>query len=328
MAQPLSTATIATPTRKRKPRISRRQREEWLTAYAFLSLQLIGLVVFTGIPLVLSFYFTFTHWNLVDPAPTWVGLENWQYFFQDERILRVYWNTIRFILMGTTSFLVLSLLLALLLNKPRAGIGIYRVVFLLPWVLSQVAVGLVWSWMFNTRSGPVALGLKAIGMDAPNMLLDARYAMLAIAIVTTWQAVGYGTILFMAGLKGIPNYLYDAALVDGANPWQRFRFVTLPLLSPTVLFLTITSFIGAFQLYDAVVIMTGAFSNTPPGGPKDSTRTVVLYLYNQMFQYSERISGLGYAATIAWTLAIVLFAITLLQWWLSKRWVFYLGDGE
>jgi multiple sugar transport system permease protein len=326
MAQPLP--TTAAPAHRRKPRISRRQREEWLTAYAFLSLQLIGLVVFTGIPLVLSFYFTFTHWNLVDPAPTWVGLENWKYFFQDERILRVYWNTIRFILMGTTSFLVFSLLLALLLNKPRAGIGFYRVVFLLPWVLSQVAVGLVWSWMFNTRSGPVALGLKAVGMDAPNMLLDARYAMLAIAIVTTWQAVGYGTILFMAGLKGIPNYLYDAALVDGANPWQRFRFITLPMLSPTLLFLTITSFIGAFQLYDAVVIMTGAFSNTAPGGPKDSTRTIVLYLYNQMFQYSERISGLGYAATIAWTLAIVLFAITLLQWWLSKRWVFYLGEDE
>ncbi len=323
----MNTETSA-PVEKTRPKISKQQWNEWLTAYAFLSLQLIGLVVFIGIPLVISFYYTFTHWNLVAPKPTWVGLDNWITFFQDIRITKVYGNTLRFILYGTSSFLVLSLALALVLNTQRKGIGIYRVLFLLPWVLSQVAVGLVWSWMFNTHSGPVALGLSAIGFDAPNMLLDARYAMIAIAIVTTWQGVGYGAILFMSGLKGIPKFLYEAAIVDGANLWQRFRNITLPLLSPTILFLVITSFIGAFQLYDSVIIMTAGGNNTPPGGPKDSTRTIVLYLYNQMFQYSERISGLGYAATIAWTLAVVLFTITLFQWWLSKRWVFYMGEND
>lgn len=327
MANFLSTRAIALK-QQAKRKVSKQQWSEWLTAYGFLSLQLIGLVVFIGIPLVTSLYYTFTHWNLVDPSPTWVGLENWKYFFSDIRISKVYGNTLEFILFGTSSFLVLSLLLALVLNQPRKGIGLYRVFFLLPWLLSQVVVGLVWSWMFNTRSGPVALGLSALGFEAPNMLLDARYAMIAIAIVTTWQSIGYGAILFMSGLKGIPKYLYEAAIVDGANLWHRFRYITFPLLSPTILFLVITSFIGAFQLFDPVVIMTGAFTNTPPGGPKDATRTIVLYLYNQMFQYSERISGLGYASTIAWTLAIVLFLITLFQWWLSKRWVFYLGDND
>lgn len=303
------------------------RRQETLTAYLFLLPQLIGLVVFVGGPLLFSFYYTFVHWDLISPSPTWVGLANWRAFFADDRVWHVLGNTVKFILTGTTSFLLLSLLAALLFSGAKRGLGPFRVMFFLPWVLSQVAVGVTWTWMFNSRSGPAAHLLETFGVAKPNLLLDPNWAMVAIAIVTTWQGIGFGMTIYLAGLQGIPQDLYDAARVDGANAWQRFYSITFPLLSPTTFFLMVTSFIGAFQLYDAVVIMTGSATGVAPGGPSDSTRTIVLYMYNQMFQYSERISGIGYAATIAWMLAALIFAVTLVQWRLSRKWVFYGGEG-
>ena len=302
------------------------RRRETLAAYLFLLPQLIGLVVFVGGPLLVSLYYTFTKWDLIAPSPTWIGLDNWRYFFTDDRVWHVLGNTVKFILSGTTSFLLLSLLMALLLSGRRAGLTTFRVLFFLPWVLSQVAVGVTWTWMFNTRSGPVARVLDQFGVDTPNLLLEPAWAMYAIALVTTWQGIGFGMTIYLAGLQGIPQDLYDAARVDGASAWQRFTSITFPLLSPTTFFLMVTSFIGAFQLYDAVVVMTGSATGTAPGGPNDSTRTIVLYLYNQMFQYSERLSGIGYAATIAWMLAVLIFLVTLLQWRISRSWVFYSGE--
>jgi multiple sugar transport system permease protein len=310
-----------------KRRLGKGERREALVAYAFLAPQLIGLVVFVGGPLLVSLYYSFTHWDLVAPSPTWVGLANWQYLFQDDRIHTVLWNTVRFILTGTTSFLILSLLVALLVNRPRAGIGLFRAMFFLPYVLSQIAVGVAWRWMFNTQSGPIVAGFNLFGGQGPDWLGDPSYAMTAIAIMTTWQGIGYGMTIYLAGLQGIPSQLYEAAKVDGASALSRFRRITIPLLSPTILFLMITSFIGAFQLYDPVVVMTDAGASIGgAGGPEDSTRTIVLYLYNQMFQYSEHQSGLGYAATIAWMLAALIFVVTLVQWIVARRWVFYAGD--
>lgn len=296
-----------------------------VTAYGFLSLQIFGLIAFVGGPLIASLIYTFTKWDLVAPEPRWIGLSNWVYLLQDARIPHVLSNTLRFILIGTSSYLILSLLMAVLLNNQRRGTRFFRALFFLPWSLSSIAIGITWTWMLNTRSGPIAQLLRLVGGKSPEFLLDPNYAMPAIALVTTWQGLGYGITLFLAGLQSIPGYLYDSGRVDGANSWQLFRYVTLPLLSPTMLFMTITSFIGAFQLYDAVVIMTGGITFQPPGGPNDSTRTIVLYLYNQMFEYSERVSGLGYAATIAWLLAFLIFAVTFIQWRFSKRWVFYMG---
>lgn len=302
------------------------RRRETLAAYLFLLPQLIGLVVFVGGPLLVSFYYTFVHWDLIAPSPTWAGLDNWRAFFHDDRVWHVLGNTIKFILTGTTSFLLLSLVFALIFSGAKRGLGPFRVMFFLPWVLSQVAVGVTWTWMFNSRSGPAAQVLDTFGVSQPNLLLNPDWAMVAIAIVTTWQGIGFGMTIYLAGLQGIPRDLYDAAKVDGADAWQRFRSITFPLLSPVTFFLMVTSFIGAFQLYDAVVVMTGSATGVAPGGPRNSTRTIVLYLYNQMFQYSEHISGIGYAATIAWMLAALIFVVTLFQWRLSRRWVFYGGE--
>ncbi len=307
---------------------SGQERRRWFTAYAFMSLQLIGLFVFILGPLVVSLYYTFTRWDLIAPAPKWVGLSNWEHIFGDPRIGQVLGNTVWFILWATSSFLILSLALAVLLNLPRRGTALFRALFFLPYITSQVAVGLVWSWMFNTRSGPIPVFFRHLGIEVPNLLLDESYAMIAVAIVATWQALGYGITIYLAGLQGIPGELYDASSVDGATGWQRFRFVTLPLLSPTILFLTVTSFIAAFQLFDLVVILTGGATGVQPGGPGGSTRTIVLYLYEQTFLFSERVSGLGYGATIGWLLAVLIFIVTMTQFRFARSTLSFLGDDE
>jgi len=230
-------------------------------------------------------------------------------------------NTFRFILFGPTVYLVLGLLLALLLrNGGRATSG-FRAVFILPYVLATVGVGTIWRWVLNDRAGPIAQLLDVFGINSPQWLFDPKWAMIAIAAATTWQALGFGMAIYFAGLQDIPKQLYEAAGLDGATPFQRFRYVTLPQLSPIILFLTVTALISALQLYDPVVAMTGdGFGGTAAaGGPQDSTRTIVLYLYNQMFQYNESISGLGYASTIAWFLAIVTIVFTVAQWMLFQR---------
>ena len=300
---------------------------EGRTAYLFVLPQVIGLVVFIAVPLVTSLGYSFTSWNLVAPSPTFVGWQNWIDLVHDPRIPKVLFNTFRFILLGTTSFLLFSFLAAFLTFTPRRFVGLYRAAIFLPYVLSQIAVGLVWRWMLNTQSGPIALGLGLFGVKSPEWLLDPSTAMLSIAAVTTWQGIGYGATLYIAGLHGVPQPLLEAARIDGANALQRLRHVVLPLISPTIFFLTVTSLIGALQLFDPVVAMTT--SNSSPataGGPNNSTRTIVLYMYNQLFNLSEAKSGLGYAAAIAWMLALLTFLITGVQFLISRRTVYYAGD--
>lgn len=298
------------------------------TAYLFLTPQLIGLVVFLLAPLVLSLYYSFTHWDLITPAQ-FTGAENWVYLVHDPRIPHVLWNTGKFIMIGTTSYLVFALLVALLMNARDRRVRVYRTLFVLPFALSAISNGVIWRWVLDPRAGPIAQALGLFGLDSPQWLFDEHWAMIAIAMATTWQSLGFGMTVYLAGLQGIPRSLYDAAGVDGAGPWARFRYITFPQLSPVVFFLIITSLIGALQLYDPVVAMTtDGFGNVgAAGGPQDSTRTIVLYMYNQMFQYNERISGLGYAATIAWFLAILTLVVTLVQWTVSRRWVFYQGEA-
>jgi len=304
-----------------------RSRRQSRTALLFVLPQVIGLVVFTAVPLVVSLGYSFTHWDLVAPSPTFVGLANWQALLHDDRVPAVLWNTLKFILMGTTSFLVCSFVAALLTYQPRRFVGLYRGLVFLPYVVSQIAIGIIWRWMLNSQSGPITLALHGLKLNSPDWLLDPRTAMLAIASITTWQAIGYGMTLYISALQGVPVTLLEAARIDGANGWQRIRHVTLPLISPTVLFLMVTSLIAAFQLFDPVVALTTSDSSVATaGGPDNSTRTIVLYLYNQMFNYNESISGLGYAAALAWTLALLTFAVTALQFLVGRRWVHYTGE--
>ncbi|MFT4029147.1 MAG: sugar ABC transporter permease [Protaetiibacter sp.] len=319
----MSRGTAHAPRRRASSLARRRAR----TALLFVLPQVLGLLAFTAIPLVVSLGLSFTHWDLVAPSPTFTGLKNWEHLLSDDRIPAVLWNTVRFILVGTTTFLVFSLVAALLTYTPRRFVGLYRAAIFLPYVLSQIAVGVVWRWMFNSQSGPVTALVEVLGFDSPDWLLDPVTAMPSIALVVTWQTVGYGMTLYISALQGVPSTLIEAATIDGAGRWQRFRHVTIPMISPTVFFLTVTSLIGAFQLFDPVVAMTGAsIGGAGPataGGPSNSTRTIVLYMYNQMFNYNESISGLGYAAAIAWMLAMLIFLVTAVQFLVGGRFVYY-----
>lgn len=307
-----------------RPRMSKLRRREALTGLVFVAPVVVGLIVFMAVPLVVSLGYSFTHWNFIAPAPTFVGLDNWVALFHDPRIPIVIWNTVKFILFGTTSFLIFSLLAALLTFIPRRFVGAYRAALFLPYVLSQIAVGIVWRWMFNSQTGPLTLGVELLGIPSPDWLLDPNTAMISIALVTTWQGIGYGMTLYIAGLNSVPETLLEAARIDGAGPIRRFWSIILPLISPTVFFLLVTSIIGALQLFDPVVAMTSSSAGvSSAGGPSNSTRTIVLYMYNQMFNYNERISGIGYAAAIAWMLAILTFAITAIQFLLGRRFVYY-----
>jgi multiple sugar transport system permease protein len=310
--------------RRQRPTVSFARREA-LTAYAFIAPQVVGMLVFVIAPLLLSLYYSFTKWDLIQPAPKWVGLANWEYLAKDPRIPKVLWNTVKFILVGTTSYLILALLVALVVNRAGRAFTAYRALFVLPFVLSTVAVGTSWRWVLDAQAGPVAQGLGALGIQSPQWLFDPTWAMIAIAMATTWQSLGFGMTVYLSRLKDIPRELYEAAAVDGARAWHRFRYVTFPQLSAVTFFLIVTSLIGALQLYDPVVAMTtDGFGNvSSAGGPQNSTRTILLYLYNQMFQYNERLSGMGYAAAIAWFLALLTLVITSIQFAVGRRWVFY-----
>lgn len=306
-------------------RLRRRQR----AALLFLAPQLIGLFLFTGYPLMASLYYSFTHWDLIAPAPSWIGLGNWQALFSDGRVYQTLVNTGIFLVAGTGSFLVFSLVAALVVYSGRRRTGAYRAFIFAPFVISGISVGIIWRWMFNSESGPVTLIAGILHLPQLDWLNDARTAMAAIALVTTWQAIGYGMTIFISGLQGVPTPILEAAMIDGVNLWQRFKLITLPLISPTVLFLTVTSVIGGLQLFDPVVAMTGSTGGAAnAGGPDGSTRTIALYMYQQMFNFNESISGLGYAAAIAWLLCAVTLIVTLIQWVASRRLVFYAGDKD
>ena len=300
--------------------ISRRKKEEWLAAYAFLTPTIVGLLLFVAFPLIASFYFSLTEWSMLAP-PKFIGLENYRTALFGDPITcsnGCFWqsvvNTLRFIVLGPTSYLLLALLLALLANKQFKGRNLFRAICFMPVVVSLVSAAITWRWLFNVNSGTVNQLLGMIGLPGPAWLTDASYAMGGIAIATTWKTAGIGMTFLLAGLQDIPRTLYEAADIDGANAWTKFRYITLPMLTPTIFYLLITTLIGAFQLYDVVLVMTA-------GGPFHATETIVYHLTNKITGFGQLQAG--YASAVSWILFVILFVLTLINVRLSKRWVFY-----
>jgi len=207
--------------------------------------------------------------------------------------------------------LALSLALAVVMNRPIRGITFFRTAYFIPVVTSWVAVGLIWRWLYNPEYGLINWILSLFGLKGPDWLVSKTWAMPAIIIVNIWKNLGFNTMIFLAGLQGIPEDLYEASKLDGANQWQQFHYITLPMISPTTLFLTITSVIGSFQVFDAIYNMTR-------GGPEESTMVIVYYLWENAFGFLR----MGYAAAMAWILFLIVFTLTLIQWRLSSKWVF------
>lgn len=308
----------ASPTvRRRGVWRSRNRRREIMAAFCFLLPNLIGFVVFMAGPLLSSLGISLLEWNLLNP-PTWLGFENYLHLVQDDDFWLSLRATLYYMLGSVPLGIVSSLLLALALNQKIRGISLYRTIYFIPVVSSMIAVALMWRWMYNPTSGILNYMLDQIfttlhlPFTPPDWLQSRVWAMPAIILMSVWKGLGYNMVLFLAGLQGIPAHLYEAAEIDGATTWYKFRHITLPLLTPTTFFIVIISIIGSFQIFEQAYIMT-------QGGPARSTVTTVYYIYENGFQWYQ----MGYASAVAWVLFAFILLVTVVQWKYQDRWVFY-----
>jgi len=271
----------------------------------------IGLAIFRLGPMLGSLVISFTDWNMLLP-PTYIGFDNYKELFQDPAFLQVVGSTFLFSLVYVVGVMVLGLGLALLLNRKSKGIGFFRGAFYSPVITSAVAVGIVWSWILSPRYGVLNQFFTAIGLKEVYWLGDPKLALVVVAVIQVWKMTGYYMILFLSGLQDIPDTLQEAAVVDGANPRQRFFKVTLPLLSPTTFFVLNVAIIDSFKNFEIVYAMT-------KGGPQNATNTLVYDVYLNGFVHFR----LGYASAISYVLLIVVAVITALNFIAKKRWVKY-----
>jgi multiple sugar transport system permease protein len=282
-------------------------------AYLFLSPWIIGATLLTVGPMLASLYLSLTDYDLFDP-PKWLGLDNYRVMLtEDDRFWAAVGTTVRYVLFSVPLKLVLALAVALLLNRPRRGGGLYRSAFYAPSLLgASVSLALVWRAMFAS-GGTVDRVLAAVGITTGGWVDQPQYALLALVALAAWQ-FGAPMVIFLAGLKQIPRELYEAAAIDGAGPLRRLVSVTLPMLSPVILFNLVLETIHAFQAF------TGAFVvSSGRGGPSDSTLLYTLYLYQRGFTDFR----MGYASAMAWVLFLVIGAFTAVYFWSARRWVNY-----
>jgi multiple sugar transport system permease protein len=284
---------------------------EHVVGYLFVAPLLIGLLVFTYGPVLAAFGLSFTKGDYIS-TPKWIGLENYQTLLQEDLFWTSMRNTLYYVVGVVPAGLFLSLLLALAMNQKLRGIVFFRSIFFLPTITSSVAISLMWLWIYNPEFGVINYLLKQIGVKGPAWLSSSTWAMPAIIIMAIWRGLGYNMLIYLAGLQGIPDVYYEAAEIDGAGGWAKFRHITLPLLSPTTFMLLILSLIGAFQVFEYTYVMTG-------GGPVYATLTIVLHIYNNAFRSFK----MGYASALAYVLFFILLALTLIQLRLQKRWVHY-----
>ena len=290
-------------------------RREALWAYAFIAPWTIGFIIFTVGPMLASLFFSFTDYNIID-APRWIGLTNYINLFHDDLFWHSLGITFKFAAIALPLGLVFSYLIAVLLNSKISGINIWRTVYFLPSVIAGVAVALLWGRIFDPKFGILNPLLEKIGIEGPGWLSDPHWAISALVIMSLW-GVGGNVIIYLAGLQGVPTDLYDAAKVDGATAWQRFRYVTLPMTTPVIFYNLVLGLIGTFQYFTEVYVLTNG-----TGNPARSTLFYNLYLYQNAFKYFH----MGYASTMAWVLFLIVLGLTLLIFRSSDTWVFYEGQ--
>lgn len=275
---------------------------EALIFVAFVAPNLLLLAAFSYWPLLQNVYLSFTEWDMLAPEARWVGLDTWARVTGSSEFGEIAMNTLVFTVGSVGITLVLGLAVALLLDQRLPGRDLARSVLFVPTLLSGAAIALVWIFVFDPRWGVLRSLLDLVGLSSPRWLTDPAWAMPAVIIVYVWKNLGYAVVIFLAGLQGIARELYDAARVDGAGPWQRFRAVTLPGLGPISLFLIVTSVLASFQAFDVIRVMTA-------GGPVSSTTTFIYALYTEAFVGFHA----GNAAVYAVILFVLMLALTLVQ---------------
>ncbi len=290
-------------------------RRKWLPYALFLLLvapNMLLLATFTYRPLVESIRLSLYDWDLISPEKRWVGLENYTDYLSDPTSRYIIRNTLVFTAATVAGTMGIGLGAALLLNQKLRGRNAARTILFAPYVLGGAAVGIIWLFIFDPRFGLVSAILDRFGVPSPNWYNDPNWAMPMVIIVYTWKNLGYATVVYLAGLQSIPRDLYEAARVDGASAWARFRHVTLPGLSPMTFFLLITTMLGSMQAFDIISVMT-------EGGPLDATKTMVYQVYDEAFVRFR----VGDASTVATVLFFILLAVTFLQVRLLERRVNY-----
>lgn len=289
-----------------------RQLRTDLVGYSFMLPSLVGLLCFSLIPLVFSLYVSLTDWNYLSGIGNWqfIGLDNFTSMWSDEWFLAALVNTVIFTVVTVPISLLISVVLATLIENfchARLAYGL-RIAMYMPNICNVVATAAVWMMMFSSY-GPFTLLVKALGWTNPPMwLADYGWALPAVMLVSIWSSLGYRVFIYSAAMQGLPHELFEAASIDGANKFQQFRKLTLPLLAPTTFFLTITGIIGSFKVFGTINVMT-------KGGPGHSTYTLVYYIYRTAFSYYR----MGYASSIAVILFLIMLAVTLYQWKHNKR---------
>jgi multiple sugar transport system permease protein len=286
-------------------------RHNKITPYLFILPMMLGLVLFRFGPFVASFVISFTRWRGARP-PEFIGIRNYVELFQSNTFWEIFGNTFIFAALYVPGVLILGLILALLINQKLKGIAFFRGLFFMPYVTAMVAVAMVWNYIFTSRYGLLNYILRtALNIEnPPNWLADSETALLVLVIVSVWKSVGLQMMVFLAGLQGIPKYLYESAQIDGANPWQTFWRITLPLLSPVTFFVLTISIFEAFDTFTVTLVMT-------QGGPINASSTLPFYVYKNAFEFFRW----GFASSIAFVLMTVTIVVTMFNFQIRSRWV-------
>ena len=297
--------------------MTRMERRNLAMGLLFASPWIAGFLVFTLYPLVMSIYYSFTSFNAVQPA-VWVGLNNYrELFFHDPLFWKALYNTLYFTVFSVPLCLAAGLGIAMLLNQKLPGQSVFRTLFFLPSIVPVVASAVLWLWVLNPESVLVnSLLMQWFGVQGPGWIASPEWSKPSLILMSVW-GIGSAMVIFLAGLADVPQSLYEVAELDGAGVWAKFRHVTLPMLTPTILFNLVMGLISSFQYFTQVYVMTGG-----KGSPVDSTMFYALYLYRNSFYYLR----MGYASAMAWMLFVVILAATVGVLVSSRKWVFYHGE--
>lgn len=270
--------------------------------YLFIAPNMVLFLLFMIIPIVFTLGMGFMEWNILT-APKWVGLDNYIKLFTADKVFwKSFWNTLYLTVATVPITLVLALALAMLLNKRLLFRGFFRSAFYLPVVISTVVIGMLWTWIFNDDYGILNYLLTSVGLNRVNWFTDSRFAMIPVIVASIWNRVGYSMVIYLAALQGISPEYYEAAMIDGASHWQQFKRVTFPLLRSTHVFLLIMAIINSFKSFDIIYVMTN-------GGPRNSTTTIVQYIYKQAFENGK----MGEASALGVILFVIMVVLTIIQ---------------
>jgi len=304
-------ATVSLP--RAKPRRNPTFWQDNIRGYLFIMPVVLGLLIWTFGPMIASAYYSLTSYKITE-APVFIGIQNFIDLFQDKLFIQSLSVTVRYAILYMTIGQVFGLATAVLLTQQARGMAFFRTFFYLPIIVPYVASAMLWKYLFNNQFGPINAVIKSMGLPAPNWLGSPDSALFSLVLMSVWTGT-VTTMIYVAGLQHIPEELHEAAKLDGANDVQRFRYVTIPMLSPTIFFNVVTGIIGSFQYFTSAFVMT-------KGGPVNSTYFYNLNLYDKAFKWLQ----MGYASSMAWVLFAIIIVLTLFIFRSSPLWVYYEGE--